>query len=222
MTLQLRRFVWRHPEWWMLSVAATCWVSEIAGGAHSAHGAGYVAQAGSWAVMVAAMMFPLVVVPARGVAFASLWRRRNRAIAEYLSGYLAVWLLIGVAYLYLAEAFPQLYSGTAGAGWLLLAAVWQLAPIRLRAVRACHARLALAPSGVRADLDCLKFGLWHGCNCVVSCWALMFVAMTGAHNAAWMGVVSAFCAIERYRFRPAHRAIAAVLLLAAVVFLIHP
>ena len=45
--------------------------------------------------MSAAMMAPLVVAPAHQLAVSSLWRRRYRAVAGYLAGYLGGWTLVG-------------------------------------------------------------------------------------------------------------------------------
>src|SRR6476620_12211696 len=108
MTLSFRRFGWRHPEWWTLGLSALAWVSllsdEPAKGHHQHHyyhGASMLnvsmllRELWLWVLMIVAMMLPLLVTPVRVVAARSLWRRRHRAIASFLVGYLATWLVVG-------------------------------------------------------------------------------------------------------------------------------
>ncbi len=52
--------------------------------------------ASGWALMVAAMMSPLVVAPLRHVRDRSFARRRARAMLLFLAGYIAVWMIVGV------------------------------------------------------------------------------------------------------------------------------
>src|SRR5258708_25767167 len=48
-----------------------------------------------WMVKTVAMMFPVAAAGAHRIAQASLWRRRHISIAEYLTGYLSVWAVVG-------------------------------------------------------------------------------------------------------------------------------
>ena len=48
-----------------------------------------------WALMVAAMMLPVVAPQVRRVAMRSLWSRRHRAAVSFVAGYVAVWLVLG-------------------------------------------------------------------------------------------------------------------------------
>ncbi len=55
-----------------------------------------VVEIAAWMLMVVAMMFPLVIGSVRTVAARSLWRRRHRAIAGFLTGYAGAWFLVGL------------------------------------------------------------------------------------------------------------------------------
>src|SRR4029453_8935011 len=89
------RLAWRHPEWGSLALSAICWVGLLTRTStphHAAHATGGMTE---WTLMVIAMMFPIVITPVRVTAERSLWRRRHRAIAEFLAGYVLVWLVVG-------------------------------------------------------------------------------------------------------------------------------
>ena len=141
-----------------------------------------------WAVMLAAMMAPLVVAPVRHLCDRSFPRRRTRAIVLFGSGYVAVWMAAGVMLLALAmaarlivhESYAMASVGT------LMALIWQFSPVKQRCLNRCHARTELAAFGLAADLDALRFGLTHGVWCVGSCWALMLLPLlvSGGHVAA--------------------------------------
>ena len=106
--------------------------------------------------MVAAMMFPLILDSVRTAAADSLWKRRNRAIVEFLAGYLGPWLALGVA----AGLFQKSWVRTDWAAALLfgIAALWQRTRFHQQALIACCQTVPLAPQGWRADFDCLRFG----------------------------------------------------------------
>ena len=95
-----------------------------------------------------------------------------------------------------------------------IAAVWQLAPIRLRALRACHRSVPLAPRGWRADADCLRFGWLTGGQCVLSCWALMLACVLAGHTLLAMVGVAAIGVAERYFVQPGQRFVSFTPLLA--------
>jgi predicted metal-binding membrane protein len=84
----------------------------------------------------------------------------------------------------------------AGAG--LIAVVWQFSPVKQRALNRCHAHPELAAFGAAADVAVLRFGLSHGCWCVVSCWALMLVPMLlPAGHVTAMAIVALLVFSER-------------------------
>src|ERR1700761_4682199 len=106
----MKRIGWLYPEWWALSLSLLAWVAMVSeafssGMNHVAHHhlasvvatqpQSWLAGTGHLLLMVIAMMFPFVIGPVRGTAARSLWFRRHRAIAGFLTGYLAVWVLLG-------------------------------------------------------------------------------------------------------------------------------
>jgi len=158
-----------------------------------------VASLRDWGGMTSAMMLPLAVAPARFVAFNSFWYRRYRAMACFTAGFLGVWLMAGslgmVASLLLDLSDPRFRA--APAGMLILAMVWQLTPMKARALRRCHLTAVLAPAGWRADRSCLRFGLDHGIQCVSSCWTLMLISVTTAHQPLIMAGLTVLMLAER-------------------------
>ena len=130
--------------------------------------------------MVIAMMIPTLIAPARFAAFRSLWPRRHRAILGLLLGYIVVWAMAGLLWqsiLVLTGWSPGL---VASAIVFAAAAAWQITSAKRRSLRACHRSRPLSPIGWRADVDCLRYGLSHGAQCVVSCWLLMIACMLPA------------------------------------------
>jgi predicted metal-binding membrane protein len=179
--------------------------------------AGWLGHIGHWLLMVAAMMLPLVILPARHVAFRSLWRRRHRAIGGFLIGYVAVWAVSGLAALAAFAAMPE--GSLTTIATFALAALWQLTPWKQWALRACHRTVPLPPHGWRADLACIRYGALLGRHCMASCWAVMLASML-TPNIAAMGIAGAVYAAERYRPRTSRVAVAAVLALVAIGFAI--
>jgi predicted metal-binding membrane protein len=171
----------------MLSVAACLWI--VTRPAH-AHTSALV----DWIVMVAAMMLPLVFDHLQYAATRSLWRRRQRAVIGFFCGYIAVWMLGGVAAL---AAAPLLTVPLAVA----IAFLWQLTPWKRRALIACHATMPLAPDGWRADRDCVRYGWSIGSACVVTCGAMMLACAVIGHSLPAMVVVTMIAAAERGRLR---------------------
>jgi predicted metal-binding membrane protein len=206
---RLRRLGWRNPEWWVVVVAAVAWLSMAgishthashagitAGTDHGKHALGVVA-------MVIAMMVPLTITNVRHVAQSSLWRRRNRAIAGFLVGYLAVWLVVQTI---IVETWgllaPLVGWATAGVIAMVAAALWEIAPIKRRRLRRCHRTVPLAPRGWRADADCAHYGVSTGFSCVTMCWALMVAAAAFSHSLVVMTVLFGVQVSARYQRRP--------------------
>lgn len=222
----IRRLAWEHPEWWTLAISLLAWVLLVSQGAaidrgmHLAHthvhatSGGHLAATG-WmsdllesTLMIAAMMLPLVIASVRLAAFRSLWRRRHLAIAGFLVGYVAMWSLASALMLTLlhkavGSVFPwRLSTASAAALGLAIAAAWQLTSLKRSALRACHQASPLAPSGWRANADCLRYGFVSAGRCVANCWALMLVPMLASHNLVVMAGITVACGVERYRRRP--------------------
>jgi predicted metal-binding membrane protein len=228
------RFVWRYPEWWSLGLSAIAWllliVSTGSGMGHqralhhqpdhpmaaSLSGAVYrwLAETASWQLMVVAMMVPLVLVSIRTTATRSLRVRRTRGVWGFLIGYLGSWLVIGAVCLTLLVALnlgawsPAPVFAAIG---FSVAAAWQLAPLKRRALRGCHRTAPLAPRGWKADCDCMRYGWMIGLRCIVSCWAMMLACLLAGHSLAAMVSVTIIAVAERYGLRPNFRLTAAAL-----------
>jgi Predicted metal-binding integral membrane protein (DUF2182) len=206
------RLAWRHPEWWSLALSAVSWVILLtrSRSPHAAHAIGGMSE---WALMVIAMMVPLSIAPIRVTAERSLWRRRHRAIAEFLAGYVLVWLVIGAIGVWVLTVLPLVSSvglKVSTSLGLVAAAAWQLAPAKRRALRACHRTAPLAGQGWRADRDCVAYGVTSGGRCVVNCSAMMFACLLSAHSIPVMLSATMVGLAERYASRPVARHTSAV------------
>lgn len=135
--------------------------------------------AAGWALMLVAMMSPVLIQPVCHIRRRSFTHRRARAIALFVAGYAAIWMALGGVLLGMDLAVrllaPQSYLPAAGV--VLIALVWQFSPIKQRCLNRCHAHTELAAFGAAADFDALRFGVTHGIWCAGSCWALMLFPM---------------------------------------------
>lgn len=219
----VRLVAWRYPHWWAaaLSAGAWCLLAERwwRSNHEHVHASGFAVI--DWSIMVCAMMTPLVFAHLRFTAARSLWRRRQRAMVLFLCGYGATWLLVGVTIsaTVLALGVPD----PGGLPWLTAtafgaAALWQLLPLKRRALAACHGTVPLAPRGWRADRDCVRYGWAIGTRCVVACGALMLACVLAGHSLVAMLGATAIAGAERYDVRANERATSVVLVLLAVVF----
>jgi predicted metal-binding membrane protein len=156
--------------------------------------------AAGWALMIVAMMSPLLADPLRYVAARSFARRRWRSGALFVAGYGAAWIAAGAPLLATALALclatPAWLPAWAPA--LAAAALWQGAPAHQRCLNACHRRPPLAAFGWAADRDALRFGVAQGAACLGACSALMLAALlAGPAHLAAMAAVAALAWAER-------------------------
>jgi predicted metal-binding membrane protein len=158
-----------------------------------------------WALMITAMMPPLIVEPLRHVVDRSFAERRGRATALFVVGYGAAWMVAGMALqsmALIARVAAQkspLLPGIA----VIVALVWQVSPAKQRCLNACHRRPSLTAFGIAADLDAFAFGLTQGVWCVGACWALMLLPLlVGRGHLPTMTIVALFLFAERFE-RPA-------------------
>jgi predicted metal-binding membrane protein len=170
-----------------------------------------------WALMVAAMMPPLVIAPLRHVRDRSFAKRRARSMLLFVAGYMAVWMAAGMGLQAMALAArwaapaPLVCLGLAVA----IALLWQVSPAKQWCLNRCHRRPHLAAFRAAADRDAFSFGLANGVSCVGACWALMLLPLflVQAHLLAMIGV-TLFILAERlenpaplaWRWRGAGRA----------------
>jgi predicted metal-binding membrane protein len=164
---------------------------------------------GSWALMMAAMMLPsmtpVVALYDRMRAGHDLQRV---ATAAFVAGYLATWTAVGLGAYGLVRAADAL-AGDA-LGWqdagrpiagavILVAAAYQLSPLKERCLRHCRSPLGFLLSHWRGGYaGAAKMGAIHGAWCVGCCWALMATLFAvGLMSLGWMAFVAVLIAIER-------------------------
>lgn len=155
----------------------------------------------SWFAMLLAMMSPLLTQPIAQLRLRSLARRRRRAVAWFVAGYGAVWMMAGLV-LMTAAAILGLLAGKIGVPALPIAAVmavaWQMTPLRQHALIRCHRLPSLSAFGGEADRDCIRFGLTHGLWCVATCAPLMLVPLSAPEiHLPLMAALSAGLLLER-------------------------
>jgi predicted metal-binding membrane protein len=156
--------------------------------------------ASGWALMLAAMMLPLVVAPLRHVRDRSFARRHARAMLLFVLGYFAVWTAAGMV-LQLA-ALVALWTVPLPLVWLSLAfavaTVWQVSPAKQWCLNRCHRRPELAAFEPAADRDAFCFGLTGGAACAGACWALMLpMLLAGSGQFPAMIAITLFLFAER-------------------------
>jgi len=110
--------------------------------------AAYLRGIAMWEVMVAAMMLPATIPLVRHVAFATRRTRRQRSIALLCLGYLLAWLPLGAvtAVWHVLGVAPGAAAVVAAVA-LISAGVWELTPMKVRALRRCHRTLPIRYSG---------------------------------------------------------------------------
>jgi predicted metal-binding membrane protein len=143
-----------------------------------------------WALMLLAMMPPLLAPPLMHVWRSSLPRRCLWGTVCFVLGYGSLWMLAGTILIGLALLLQLAAreSALAFAGALLLAIVWSASPWQRIALNRSHRLRRIGLFGWAADRDCLSFGAIHALWCVASCWAWMLAALTAGpwHVAAMM------------------------------------
>jgi len=175
---------------------------------------------GEWALMCFAMTTPLALPAVRHVYHNSIRRRRQWAMAVFLSAYNMVWWALGGAVLMLAAVLPVhvLAPQVIAVVMLTVAALWQLSRTKTRALRACTRTVPLPPQGRKADKACLRYGALQAWRCVVTGWPLMLLMALVPVPFVAMAAIAAFMyAEERTRLgRQMARNAAALLAVAAV------
>jgi hypothetical protein len=222
----LVRTHWHRPEWCAVALAAGGWLALLAAARHepghllgsdAVHGPG--AAVSHAAVMSVAMMAPLVLDQVNHVATFSLWRRRYRAAAGYLLGYLGTWTVVMAGIVLAGGALSSAIGWRAAiALGFSIAIVAVFSHGRQRRLRQCSMTMPLALDGWRADRDCLWFGLATARRCVVTCWPLMVAVMID-HGVLVMAAGTAIPIAERRLGNVRPRSIAAAIAALAVVAL---
>jgi predicted metal-binding membrane protein len=168
-----------------------------------------------WAVMMAAMMTPAIL------PLVFLFQRLDRGGGDaadrgegradgalFASGYLAVWLVFGVAAALLQWGLHRaallhthaLAAGPLLAGSILLVAgLYQLTPLKRACLKHCQTPAAFLLGSWRdGRVGAVRMGLQYGVHCVGCCWALMLLMFVGGvMSVAAMAVLSFFILAER-------------------------
>jgi predicted metal-binding membrane protein len=162
---------------------------------------------GVWVVMMAAMMFPSV---SPTVALYSRMTNGQSIVKPLLFalGYLISWaaagaLAVGVAFAggrVVGDVLAWNRAGRwAAAATLIVAAVYELTPLKNACLGKCRSPLGLLLGSWREGrTGALRMGAQNGAWCVGCCWALMaaFFAL-GIMSAVWMAIVAALIAVEK-------------------------
>jgi predicted metal-binding membrane protein len=146
----------------------------------------------SWAVMLLAMMSPVLTLPVQYIRDRTLTHRRLRATALFLGGYTVVWCAIAGLVVMVTELTAAALAGghIPAAVAIAVASVWQCSPSKQWCLNRCHAHPRLGAFGVRADLAVLQYGLTHSMWCVGSCWALMLLPIPVPMPQVWVMAVA--------------------------------
>jgi len=162
---------------------------------------------GVWVVMMAAMMFPSV---SPTVALYSRMTREQSIVRPFVFalGYLVTWAAAGAVVVIAVLAGGRIVGDVlawdrAGrwiaAGTLIVAAVYELTPLKDACLGRCRSPLGLLLGSWRdGHAGALRMGMQNGAWCVGCCWALMasFFAL-GIMSVVWMAIVAGMIAIEK-------------------------
>jgi predicted metal-binding membrane protein len=138
--------------------------------------------------------------------------RANAAwlVTLLIGGYLAAWMLFGVAVHLASRVLQSLASRSvwltthpwvATSAIFLVAGVYQFTPWKYACLDKCRSPMSFVVqhwSGKRPAADALRLGFHHGAFCVGCCWSLMllmFAVATG--GLGWMLVLGIVMAAEK-------------------------
>jgi len=168
--------------------------------------------AGIWLVMMAAMMLP--AVSPFVLLFRAVQRQRrargNLAVptSSFVSGYLATWLLAGLAgfLVYAAVQHPAERANIssdvlpyAGGAIVVLAGLYQFTPLKNTCLTHCRSPFQFLLHDWREGRPgALRMGATHGLFCLGCCWGIMAVLfVVGLMNLGWMAALSLLITVEK-------------------------
>ncbi len=167
---------------------------------------------GTWSLMMAAMMLPSTLPMV--ITYASAVRKQNSLghvfarSAVFVIGYLALWSSAGLLFFVLngfVSTLPSISStlGVPGAlltgATLIVAAAYQLSPLKERCLIGCRMPLGFVASHWREGFGGgFRMGVEHGLDCV-GCCATMFVVLVvvGLMNLPAMVLLTLVIASEK-------------------------
>lgn len=243
-----RRWIIRSPYWWAWLSSVAAWVfllcmvpSESPGEPIlcTAQGSVSLSQTslspptiGGWGlthytIMILAMMFPLLSNPIAHVGFSVQRKIRDIAIAFFLAGYTAVWVVIGLVFSVLAS-YLRLKLATypsaeflSALGFLIGALIFWL-PSRRLSLMACERTLPIRMCSFGSFVDCFGYGAYSGLTCAKICWAPMLIMFMNSHSFSIMAFVTISIFLERYYLHNESRIIGNVWVVTALVFIFLP
>jgi predicted metal-binding membrane protein len=168
--------------------------------------------AGMWLVMMAAMMLP--AVSPFVLLFRTVQRQRraggNLAVptTAFVSGYLATWLLAGLAGFLIYALVQHLAEPAnigsdvlpyAGGAIVVLAGIYQFTPLKNTCLTHCRSPFHFLLHDWREGrLGALRMGATHGLFCLGCCWGIMAVLfVVGLMNLGWMAALSLLITVEK-------------------------
>ena len=165
--------------------------------------------AAMWIVMMVGMMTPAASPTL--LTYAAVMRRyegSRAALRVYpmAVGYLLVWTAFGSGATLLQRALstrilsPMMRAGqTWSAALLLMAAVYQLTPLKAVCLESCRSPIDFILTHMRSGAEgAFRMGVRHGVLCVGCCWALMLLLFAGGVMNLWtIGALTLFVLVEK-------------------------
>jgi len=221
--------------WWSARVAAEMTggrMDPMAGGMGSMAGPmSFAAFVVAWVAMMAAMMLP-AILPVVMLYARAAGRGTVAPLPFFVGGYLALWTTLAVpAYLAWRAMEMPLANGRALAGrvagvTLLVAALWQVSPLKSVCLRHCRSPMGFFMrygKCLRRPGSALRMGVVHGAFCIGCCWALFAVLVaSGSMSFVWLAAFTALIVLEknsRYGERIALAAAPALAVLGAALLI---
>lgn len=151
-----------------------------------------------WALMLVAMMPPLLAMPLMYIWRASRPRKRAWIAAAFLVGYFGVWMAVGAILTAFALLLRVAFGSAALVVVVLLALLWSASPYQRAALNRGHRLQRIGLFGWRAIRDGAVYGALHGLWCVASCWVWMLVPLVaGAWHVPLMLIAGGVMLMER-------------------------
>jgi len=225
--------------WWSLRMSTDLSPAGDAGGDDPigamamSHPLSFEAFLVSWLAMMAAMMFP-AIAPVLSLYRQAAARGRVAPVPFFAVAYLVVWgVLAAPAYIAWRGLQAPLADGATSVARLagvvlLVAAAWQLTPLKTACLRHCRSPLSFFlryGGAARRRRGAFRMGAAHGAVCVGCCWALMAVLVAvGTMNIGWMALLAGLIFLEKNAAVGERIALVAAPAFAAagVSLLIHP
>jgi predicted metal-binding membrane protein len=166
----------------------------------------------TWIAMMVAMMFPTAAPMILTFARVSAGQReRGQAFVPtwvFVSAYLLVWTLVGVAAYWLAVGTESLagaapwlgeHASRIGGLLLILAGLYQLSPLKGACLARCRTPLAWVLHAWHGGYrGAFRMGVEHGAYCLGCCWLLFGLLFPlGVMNVAAMAVITALIFAEK-------------------------